>query len=82
MNAKYLLFILLLFCGCSINPDKTYRVYIVTDASGKTHNNLNHIYGNEYRDQQNREYRFHGNYTVISSTISGHDLLKLKTERE
>ena len=27
MNAK--------FCGFGINPDKNYRVYVVTDSSGK-----------------------------------------------
>lgn len=84
MNLKFLVLFILLFCGClcGINPEQTYRVYNVTDSSGKTYYNLNHVCCDEYIDQQGRRYTFHGNYTVISSTISGYDILRLRTEKE
>ena len=82
MNLKYVALVLLFICGCGINPERTYKVYTVIDSNGKTYNNLNHICSNQYSDQQGKEYTFNGNHTVISSTISGHDLLKLRTEKE
>lgn len=78
----FCLIILPSFKGCKVNPEQTYRVYNITDSSGKTYYNLNHIYGNTYFDQQHKEYIFNGNHTVISSTISGYDILKLRTEKE
>lgn len=78
----FCLIILPSFKGCEVNPERTYRVYNITDSSGKTYYNLNHIGVNQYRDQQHNDYIFHGNYTVISSTISGHDILKLRAEKE
>ena len=92
---KYLIsltIIVTLFClivlpitGCKINSEKIYKVYNVTDSSGKTYYNLNRPYGtmvNMFYDQQNRQYIFYGNFTVISSTISGYDILKLRSEKE
>ena len=81
---KYLL-ILLVLCGCSnkIEPNMTYKICTVIDSSGKTYNNLSRVFGsniNEFVDTNGKEYVFHGNYTVIYSTISGYDLLKLKME--
>lgn len=80
--AIILSFIMLPFKGCKVNPEQTYKVYNVTDSSGKTYYHLNHMCGNKYYDQQHREYIFHGNYTVISATISGSDILKLRIEKE
>jgi len=82
MKLKFLVLFILLFCGCSINPEQTYKVYNITDSSGKTYVNLNHVCCDEYIDQQGKQYIFHGNYTVISSTISGYDILRLRTEKE
>lgn len=82
MNLRFLALFILLFCGCSINPEQTYRVYNVTDSHGTTYVNLNHVCCDEYIDQQGKQYIFHGNYTVISSTISGYDILRLRTEKE
>jgi len=83
MKLKFLVLFILLFCGCSINPEQTYKVYNVTDSSGKTYYNLDHGFiEHEYYDQQGKQYIFHGNYTVISSTISGYDILRLRTEKE
>lgn len=83
MNYKLLILLILFFCGCEVRPDKTYRVYNVTDSSGKTYFNLNHHFiEHEYYDQQGKQYIFHGNHTVISSTISGYDILRLRTEKE
>lgn len=84
MNLKFLALFILLFCGClcGINPERTYRVYNVADYNGKTYVNLNHVCCDEYIDQQGKQYIFHGNYTVISSTISGYDILRLRTEKE
>lgn len=82
MKLKFLVLFILLFCGCSINPEQTYKVYNITDSSGKTYINLNHVCCDEYIDQQGKQYIFHGNYTVISSTISGYNILRLRTEKE
>ena len=83
MNSRLFIFLIIFFCGCEVRPDKTYRVYNVTDSSGKTYYNLNRSIGeHEYYDQQGKQYIFHGNYTVISSTISGYDILRLRTEKE
>jgi len=82
MKLKFLALFILLFCGCGVKPDKTYTVYNVTDSSGKTYHNLTHSMTNEYYDQQGKKYIFHGNHTVISSTISGYDILRLRTEKE
>ena len=83
MNSRLLIFLMIFFCGCEVKPDKTYTVYNVTDSSGKTYYNLNHRFiEHEYYDQQGNKYIFHGNYTVISSTISGYDILRLRTEKE
>ena len=85
MNSRLFIFLIIFFCGCEVKPDKTYRVYNVTDSSGKTYYNLNrHMYTveHEYCDQQGNKYIFHGNHTVISSTISGYDILRLRTEKE
>lgn len=82
MKLKFLVLFILLFCGCSINPEQTYKVYNITDSSGKTYVNLNHVCCDEYIDQQGKQYIFHGNYTVISSTISGHEILRLRLEKE
>lgn len=86
---KYLISIVTLFClivlpitGCKVNSEKIYKVYNVTDSSGKTYYNLIHAGDNYYRDGQYNDYFFHGNYTVISSTISGYDLLKLRAKKE
>lgn len=82
MKLKFLVLFILLFSGCSIDPERTYKVYNITDSSGKTYVNLNHVCCDEYIDQQGKQYIFHGNYTVISSTISGYDILRLRTEKE
>lgn len=82
MKLKFLILFILLFCGCGIDPERTYKVYNITDSSGKTYVNLNHVCCDEYIDQQGKQYIFHGNYTVISSTISGYDILRLRTEKE
>lgn len=82
MNYRLFIFLIIFFCGCGVKPDKTYTVYNVTDSSGKTYHNLNHFIEYEYYDQQGKKYIFHGNHTVISSTISGYDILRLRTEKE
>lgn len=85
MNYKFLIFLMLFFCGCEVKLDKTYTVYNVTDSSGKTYYNLNRHTNrieHEYYDQQGKRYIFYGNHTVISSTISGYDILRLRSEKE
>jgi hypothetical protein len=60
MNSRLLIFLMLFFCGCEVRPDKTYRVYNVTDSSGKTYYNLNRYTGeHEYYDQQGNKYCEH-----------------------
>lgn len=82
MNYRLFIFLIIFFCGCEVKPDKIYTVYNVTDSSGKTYYNLNRGCCDEYVDQQGKKYIFHGNYTAISSTISGYDILRLRTEKE
>jgi hypothetical protein len=77
-----LLILFLLFTGCGIDPNKTYTVYTVIDSTGKSYHNLIQSTVEEYRDVQGNSYIFKGNYTVISSTITGHDILKLRAEKE
>lgn len=85
MNYRLFIFLIIFFCGCGVKPDKIYTVYNVTDSSGKTYYNLNRYMPSpehEYYDQQGKTYIFHGNHTVISSTISGYDIFRLRTEKE
>lgn len=81
-----ILFLLFTGCGprrcCDIDLNKTYRVYTVIDSTGKSYHNLTIITDKQYIDAQGNVYIFNGNYTAISSTITGHDFLKLKIEKE
>lgn len=88
ITGKTLLIICLFFmCGCNhkIEPNETYKLNTIIDSSGNTYSNLRPRFinnTNEFVDIHGKIYVFHGNYTVISSTISGYDLIKLTREKE
>jgi PBP1b-binding outer membrane lipoprotein LpoB len=77
---------LLFLSGCQIDPSKTYAVYSVVDANGNKYDNLipiNYPDGNQFLSINRKQtYIFHGNYTVISATISGKDVIKNRLEKE
>lgn len=79
---------LLFLSGCEIDPSKTYTVYSVIDANGNKYDNLipnngNGSYTNSFLTiNRQQTYVFHGNYTVISSTISGKDIINNRLEKE
>ena len=74
----------LFLSACKIDPEKTYTVYDVTDASGKIYRNLNHKGYNIFIDSNGNYYKFNGNYTAITRKVSGEQLLKeiQKVEQE
>jgi len=80
---------LLFFSGCcEIDPSKTvYKVYSVIDANGNKYDNLipngNGPYSKSFRSINGQQtYVFHGTYTVISSIISGNDIINNRLEKE
>jgi hypothetical protein len=78
---------LLFLSGCEIDPSKTYTVYSVINANGNKYDNLipngNALYSNSFLSiNRQQTYVFHGNYTVISSTISGKDIINNRLEKE
>jgi len=81
---KLILIFLFLAIGCNfgeIDPNKTYTVYTITDFDGKKYYNLcpDSMHGeNSYRDIDGNKYVFFGNYTRITSQISGLELLRSK----
>jgi hypothetical protein len=73
---------ILFLSACGVNQEKTYRVYDVTDASGKTYRNLNHSGGDVFIDYDGNQYIFNGNYTVITRKVSGEQFLREVQHRE